>query len=121
LYPLGYKYIFETKFRIEVYQDSDGQSPFEDWLNSLDDKTAKAKILARITRLSYGNFGDSKPLQNADGIWEAREHYRPGFRAYFTRLENNVLLILAGSSKKNQKRAIALAKTYLKDFENRRR
>jgi len=66
LYPLGYKYIFETKFRIEVYQDSDGQSPFEDWLNSLDDKTAKAKILARITRLSYGNFGDSKPLQNAD-------------------------------------------------------
>jgi putative component of toxin-antitoxin plasmid stabilization module len=48
-----------------AYQDSNGNKPYADWLKSLADKQAKARILVRVNRIAAGNFGDCKPCATA--------------------------------------------------------
>ncbi len=103
---------------VKYYRDPHGYSPFADWLNKLDSKT-RAKILARIARVEAGNFGDSKSLVNTNRISELREHFGPGYRIYYTRIENTVVLLLCGSTKSNQNRMIAKAQDYLYEYVSR--
>ena len=67
-------------FQINNYLTDDGRIPFKKWLAGLTDRQAKARILTRVQRMSAGNFGDCKPLQ--DGIWALRIDYGPGYRVY---------------------------------------
>jgi len=90
------------------------------WLVKLKDKTTITKIRARILIMSVGNFGDAKPLTGAKGIYELREHYGQGFRVFYAKVGNKVILLLAGSSKKDQNKAIAKAKEYLAEYERRK-
>lgn len=106
-------------FEISEYITKDGEKPFSIWLLGLKDKKVQAKIRARIARASLGNFGDSKRLENANGIYEMREHYGAGFRIFYKLVGNKIILLLAGSTKSDQGKAIAKAKDYLTDFENR--
>lgn len=78
------------------------------WFTRLRDQGARARILARIRRLSLGNAGDTVPV--GEGISEMRIHYGPGYRVYFTRRGNTLVILLAGGSKKSQKRDIERAK-----------
>lgn len=110
----------KQEYDIEIYEDEKGNSPFQNWLVKLKDKTAITKIRARIRRMSVGNFGDAKPLTGAKGIYELREHYGQGFRVFYTKVGNKVILLLAGSSKKDQNKAIAKAKEYLAEYERRK-
>lgn len=100
----------------EEYVADDGTTPFGQWLLSLQDKRAQAKIRARLTRTSFGNFGDWKPIANATGLREMREHYGPGYRIYYSVVGIRIVLLLAGSTKKDQKKAIANAKSHLVDY-----
>lgn len=61
---------------IEIYEDSNGKRPFEEWIKDLREVHTRAKILTRIDRLKMGNSGDCKTLQ--DGVCELRIHYGPG-------------------------------------------
>ena len=70
----------------------------------LKDKTGQAKLLARIRRASFGNFGDWKEIKGAKGLYEMREHYGPGYRIFYTLVGKKLILLLAGSSKKDQKK-----------------
>ncbi|MDR4503732.1 MAG: type II toxin-antitoxin system RelE/ParE family toxin [Candidatus Scalindua sp.] len=65
---------------------------------------AQAKILARIRRASFGNFGDWKKIKGTKGIFEMREHYRQGYRILYTVVKKKLVLLLAGSTKKDQKK-----------------
>ena len=107
-------------YDIEVYEDEQGKSPFSDWLLKLKDKKAQAKIRARIRRVSMDNFGDTKPLAGAKGIYELREHYGQGFRVFYVKTGKTVILLLAGSTKKDQNRTIIKATEYLADYERRK-
>ena len=84
---------------------------FADWLDGLRDARAKARILVRLRRLSLGNFGDWKSV--GSGVSELRVDYGPGYRVYLTRQGDSVVILLAGGTKKSQrrdiKRAISLA------------
>jgi putative addiction module killer protein len=82
---------------------------FDRWLCELRDIRAKARIEARIRRLSLGNPGDVKPV--GDGVSEMRIDDGPGYRVYFTQRGPLVVLLLCGGDKSSQERDIALAKT----------
>ena len=84
---------------------------FDRWLVGLRDRQARARIEARIRRLSLGNPGDVKPIGH--GISELRIDYGPGYRVYFVRRGDMLIVLLAGGDKRTQSRdieeAIALA------------
>lgn len=84
---------------------------FAEWLDSLADEKAKARISVRIISAEKGKFGDCAPV--GDGISEMRVHFGPGFRVYFTRRGKVIYLLLCGGDKSTQKRDIKCAKAML--------
>ena len=106
-------------YEIEEYVTADGKVPFSDWLLGVKDKRAQAKVHARIRRPSLGNFGDWKPITGAKGVFEMREHYGPGYRIFYSVIGNKIVLLLIGSEKKDQDKAITKAAAYLVDYEER--
>ena len=97
---------------IRTYQDSEGRAPFDHWLQAMPDRTARAKIRARLARVEAGNFGDCKPLR--DGVQELRID-----RVYFSRQGQVLVLLLCGSDKSEQSREITRAIAYLNDWKER--
>lgn len=85
---------------------------FENWLEELRDERAQLKIVQRILRLQGGNLGDWKAI--GDGVSELRIDYGPGYRIYYTVRERVVYLLLCGSNKRDQDKAIRLAKALAK-------
>lgn len=100
-----------------TYQDSNGNKPYADWLKGLTDKQAKARILVRVNRIAAGNFGDCKPLR--DGVQELRIDHGPVYRVYLSRQGPVLVLLLCGSDKSDQNRAIKQAVDYLNDWKER--
>ena len=86
---------------------------FEVWFDGLRDRQAKAHILVRLGRLERGNFGDVKPV--GEGVSELRIHQGPGYRLYFARRGETVVLLLCGGDKDSQARDIARAQRMAKD------
>jgi putative addiction module killer protein len=84
-------------FTIHRYQTPEGNAPIESWMASLRDIRAEARILARIARLESGNFGDWKHL--GKGVCELRIDYGPGYRLYFSRIGEMIVLLLCGGDK----------------------
>lgn len=82
---------------------------FDRWLRQLHDVQARARIEARIRRLSLGNPGDVKP--EGEGVSEMRIDYGPGYRVYFMTKGPIVVVLLCGGDKGSQSRDIELAKT----------
>jgi putative addiction module killer protein len=80
---------------------------FADWFAGLRDREARARITVRIRRLSLGNPGDVKPV--GGGVSEMRIDYGPGYRVYFVRRGDTVVVLLCGGDKRNQDRDIARA------------
>ncbi len=107
------------QYEIEEYVAASGKSPYADWLNTLRDITARAKLASRIDRAAHGNFGDWKSLAGANGLFELRVNHGPGYRVYYSIVARKIILLLAGSTKSDQRRTIARAKAYLADFEDR--
>ena len=87
---------------------------FRDWLAVLRDKQAAAIIRRRITRLELGNFGDTKTI--GGGVGELRIDFGPGYRLYFTRRGQEVVILLCGGDKGSQARDIARAKQLAKEL-----
>ncbi len=106
-------------FKLEEYRTRQGKQPFREWLDRLKDKRTKARLLARLTRVEGGNFGDFNPLEGTSGIFELREHFDPGYRIYYSVIGEKIVLLLAGSDKSDQNRTIAKARGYLADYERR--
>lgn len=104
---------------IRIYTDADGGAPFEEWLNGLKDVQGRARIRARLARLQAGNFGDCKPVR--DGVQELRIDHGPGYRVYLSRQGTVLVLLLCGSDKGEQDRAIRQAIDYLNDWKQRGR
>lgn len=80
---------------------------FKKWFRSLKDKRAKARIDVRIKRISLGNFGDVEPVGN--GVSELRIDYGAGYRVYFVKRGNTIVILLCGGDKSTQSKDIQKA------------
>lgn len=86
---------------------------FIDWLTALRDAQARARIAKRIDRIAQGNFGDAKSV--GDGVSELRFTFGPGYRVYYTRSGDVVVILLCGGDKGSQERDIDRAKAMAKE------
>ena len=90
-------------------QKTDG---FVRWLDGLRDERARARVLVRVERLLAGNAGDVRPV--GEGVSELRIDYGPGYRVYFVRRGQALVILLAGGDKGSQdadiRKALALAR-----------
>lgn len=102
---------------LRIYTEAAGQTPFNEWLDDLKDVKARAIIRSRLLKVQMGNFGDCKPLR--EGVQELRIDYGPGYRAYLSRQGPVLVLLLCGSDKSGQDRAIKQAIDYLNDWKQR--
>ena len=81
---------------------------YASWILSLRDDRAKAKIALHVDRLAPGNPGDVKPV--ASGLCEMRIDYGPGYRVYYGKHGDSIILLLCGGTKNGQSRDIKKAK-----------
>lgn len=81
---------------------------FTEWLDGLSDTAVRGILVARIRRLAFGLMGDVAPV--GDGVSELRIHVGAGWRVYFVRHGSQVIVLLAGGSKRTQKADIRRAK-----------
>lgn len=96
---------------IEVRQTS----IFRAWLEGLTDRRAVERITQRIVRLEVGLSGDAKSVGN--GVAEMRIDHGPGYRVYFTRRGQVVIILLSGGHKGTQRRDIARAKQLASELD----
>ncbi|MEP0707130.1 type II toxin-antitoxin system RelE/ParE family toxin [Parvibaculum sp.] len=85
---------------------------FRDWLDGLKDRQAVKRIAQRIARLESGLFGDAKFF---GGIGELRVDYGPGYRVYFVRRGDVLIVLLCGGDKSTQKKDIERARRLAKE------
>jgi putative addiction module killer protein len=102
---------------IRRYLTGSGKDVFGAWMSGLRDNRTKAKIVARIDRLSAGNFGDCKAL--GSGLFELRIDWGPGYRVYYALVGRVCVLLLCGGDKRKQASDIRRALEYLKDYRER--
>jgi putative addiction module killer protein len=81
---------------------------FRKWRTRLKDDRARALIASRLDRLSFGHAGDAEPV--GQGISELRIHHGPGYRIYFQRRGNLIIVLLCGGTKSGQAKDIEAAK-----------
>ena len=89
---------------------------FSEWLKGLRDQVARARIAVRIRRLAFGNPGDVRPV--GEGVSELRVDHGPGYRVYFTRRGEVLIVLLCGGDKSTQARDIRNARTMANDLED---
>ena len=104
-YPSGYIY------HVYELQSTD---VFDDWLRGLEDRKARARILARLDSVQLGNLGDVKSV--GAGIREMRIHFGAGYLVYFVQRGKVLLLLLCGGDKSTQSRDIERARRILRDL-----
>jgi putative addiction module killer protein len=103
--------------QIEHYITAQGRDLFANWIGGMRDQRAVNKVLTRIDRLAFGNFGDYRALDG--GVFELRIDEGPGYRVYAASVGKVVVLLLCGGDKKSQAKDIADAKACLQDYKKR--
>jgi len=112
-----YKLQSSGMFEIWHYLTASGRNVVEDWLESLHDRKAEARIAARLARLVAGNFGDCKPV--GSGVWELRVDWGPGYRVYYALTGPNRRAPVVRRGQRTQTAHIQRAIEYWKDYKRR--
>lgn len=100
------------------YLEDDGQSPVAIWMAELD-ATAEAKVTVAITRLGFGNTSNVKSV--GASVFELKVDFGPGYRVYFGKDGEKIVILLAGAAKKRQQRDIKLAQARWNDYKTRKK
>ena len=102
---------------IIYYYTTDGKCPYLDWFYKLD-LSFQVRVTKQVKKLREGNCGDHKPLQKSE-LSEIRMDFGKGYRIYYYDLDDKVILFLAGSEKKDQKKVVQKANQYFEDYKER--
>ena len=107
----------DSMYQLEYYLTEEGACPFTEWLYGLRDRVATSRIRTRLDRVSLGNFGTVESV--GQGVSELKIDHGPGYRVYFAMSGKTVVLLLVGGDKSTQRKDIAAAHSYWKDFQTR--
>ena len=102
---------------IGEYVDPAGRSTFAKWFESLS-APAAAKITSALVRVEQGNFSNAKGI--GAGVHECRIDYGPGYRIYFGKDGDNLVILLGGGTKKHQDRDIRASHEHWIDYKRRK-
>jgi putative addiction module killer protein len=102
---------------VREYVDSSGRSPFARWFDGLN-APAAAKVTTALTRIEAGNFSNVKGL--GAGVFECRIDFGPGYRVYFGKDGDTLVILVAGGSKKYQQDDVQTAHDRWKDYKRRK-
>lgn len=103
---------------IREYVDENGRNPFGEWFAALDSMVA-ARITVALERISQGHSSAMKSV--GEGVLEYRMDFGSGYRIYFGRDGNRLVILVGGGTKKRQARDIAAARLAWKDYKRRMR
>ena len=104
--------------RVVQYVARDGRDRFGEWLRGQTYRV-RVRVQTRIDRVMVGNFGDHKGL--GQGVSELRIHFGPGYRVYYGRDGNDLVIMLAGGTKKRQAGDIARAQALWQEYKQEKR
>lgn len=102
---------------VREYNDRDGGSPYAAWFDHLNAKAA-AKVATALTRLAQGNFSNVKGV--GSGAFECRIDFGPGYRVYFGKDGERLVILLGGGTKKRQQQDIERATARWQDYKARK-
>jgi putative addiction module killer protein len=100
------------------YLDPNGRSPYAEWFDSLNAQAA-ARVVVATTRLAQGNFSNAKSV--GQGVQEYRIDFGPGYRIYFGKDGESIVILLGGGTKRKQQRDIGDAISRWKDYKKRKK
>ena len=102
---------------VREYLDRSGRSPFAAWSDRLN-REAAAKVAAVLARMQQGNFSNAKGV--GAGVYEYRIDFGPGYRIYFGKDGDRLVILLGGGTKKRQQEDIATALARWQDYRQRK-
>ena len=102
---------------VREYIAPDGQSPYGDWFNRLNFQAA-AKVATGLTRLACGNFSNVKGV--GSGLVEYKIDFGPGYRIYFGKDGERLVILLGGGTKKRQQHDISTALAHWQEYKRRK-
>jgi putative addiction module killer protein len=102
---------------LRYFSADDGHSPFETWFSALDVRSA-AKVTVALARMEQGNFSNAKSV--GEGVHEYRIDWAPGYRVYFGRDGDVLVILLTGGIKRRQQRDIDMARVLWADYKRQR-
>ena len=100
---------------IKVYISKSGKNYYRKWFEKIENTTTQNRIITRINRLKFSNYGDCKNL--GDGIYELRMFFGKGYRVYFSEVNKTIILLFCGGDKSSQSEDIKKAKMLLKEYK----
>ena len=103
---------------LREYLEAAGRSPFAEWLVGLDPQ-AKAKVAAHLVRIKSGNFSNVRGVQK--GRVGEEDRWGPGYRVYFGRDGDELIILLGGGSKSSQDEDIQSAQARWADYKRRKK
>ena len=104
--------------KVVHYVAEGGTDYFGEWLQRRSSET-RARIQTRIDRVELGNFGDHKRV--GKGVSELRIDFGPGYRIYYGADGKELVILLAGGTKRRQARDIAVAQAYWRAYQQEKR
>ena len=102
---------------IREYLDRQGRNPYKVWFDRLNPQAA-AKVATALTRLALGNVSNVKGV--GSGVFEFRIDFGPGYRVYFGKDGERLVILLAGGTKKRQQYDISGAIANWEDYKRRK-
>ena len=103
---------------VREYLDAEGKSPYAKWFDRLN-VAAAVKVTTAVHRMEQGNFSNVKGV--GAGVYEYRIDFGPGYRIYFGKDGDRLVILLAGGTKKRQDADITAAKANWRDYKRRKR
>jgi putative addiction module killer protein len=103
---------------IREYNDRGGHSPFREWYDRLNAEAAR-KVTTALYRVGLGNFSNAKSV--GAGVYECKINFGPGYRVYFGKEGEQIVILLGGGTKQRQQNDIRLALERWEDYKQRKK